>query len=328
MSLPFISIIIPVHNGSDSLGSCLESISKSTYVNFECIVVDDHSTDNTARTAQSYDAIVICLERQRGAAHARNRGAEVARGDILLFVDADVEMYSDSLDRVAKGFNEHLEISALFGSYDDQPGKLNFISQYKNLFHHYIHQNAAEDASTFWTGCGAVKRDAFYNVGKFNEQTRMMEDIELGYKLKANGYRILLMKELTVKHWKHYSFLGLLKSEIFDRAIPWTVLMLDNREYTSDLNLKINDKVSALISILLAACAVLTTQSAMFIKGFPFLLGIYFLLNYRLYGFFIRKRGYGFALGVIPFHLLYYLYSTVGFVLGTCKYVLDKYNGR
>ncbi len=324
MANSFISIIIPVYNGSNTIGQCLRAIFESSYPNFECIVVDDHSSDNTLEIAESSGAKIIKLHKQKGAAYSRNRGAEAAQGDILLFIDADVEIYPDSLKKVVKAFSENPDISGLFGSYDDEPGSSNFFSQYKNLFHHYIHQTARRDASTFWTGFGAVKKDVFFDVGKFDEKCRMMEDIELGYKLKAKRYKIRLFKELVVKHLKHYSFLIMLKSDFFDRAIPWTLLMLRNRQFTSDLNLKRGYKLSALVVVLLIACIFLMLQSAWFMFAIPILFSIYLLLNYDFYKFFSKKKGLAFALKVVPFHALYYLYSTLGFLMGSCKYYLSK----
>lgn len=324
MSNTFISIIIPVYNGAKTLGFCLESVFKSSYPKFECIVVDDHSNDYSLEIAEGFDTKIIKLDKQQGAAYARNQGAEAAEGDILLFVDADVTIYPDSIDKVIKAFENHPEISALFGSYDDQPGSSNFLSQYRNLFHHYIHQTSLEDASTFWTGCGAIKREIFFKVGKFNESRRMMEDIELGYKLKSKNYRILLTKNLTVKHLKHYSFLNLLKSDLFDRAIPWTVLMLSNKQYTRDLNLKPAYKLSAMSLILLIICGLLSIKSVWFMLGIPILLFFFFLMNSDFYNFFLKKKGPLFVLNVIPLHFLYYLYSSLGFIIGYYKYYFKK----
>lgn len=316
----FISVIIPVYNGSKTLGRCLESIFKSSYPKFECIIVDDHSTDNTVSVAESFDTKVISLERKKGAAHARNRGAEASQGDMLLFIDADVEVYADNFEKVVKTFSENPEISALFGSYDDHPGSLNFFSQYKNLFHHYIHQTSLNEASTFWSAFGAIKKDVFFEIGEYNEDTRMMEDIELGYKLKTKGYKIRLDKDIRVKHLKHFSFSHLLKSDLFDRAVPWTVLMWKYRKFTDDLNLKFRHKLSAIILILLIVSVLMTFQSAWFLLGVPFLLFLYFLMNHDIYAFFLKKRGFLFFLKVIPLHFLYYLYSLLGFIIGTVRY--------
>lgn len=320
----FISIIIPVYNGGKTIGRCLESIFKSKYPSYECVVVDDCSNDDTLRIVQSFNARIIQLDGHRGASYARNRGAEAARGDIILFIDADVTIYPDCLDKVAGLFEENPDISALFGTYDDQPDGVNFLSQYKNLFHHFIHQTSREDASTFWTACGAIKKDVFFEVGKFNEKTRMMEDIELGYKLKANNHKIHLDKGLFVKHLKRYSFSYLLKSDLFDRAIPWTILILNNKQTANDLNLKTSHKLSALVVIFLIASILIAPVSIWFAFIIPVLLTGFFLMNYEFYEFYLRKRGSIFTLQVIPFHILYYLYGTLGFIIGHFKYYLNK----
>ncbi|HDH53737.1 MAG TPA: glycosyltransferase [Nitrospirae bacterium] len=320
----FISIIIPVYNGGKTIGRCLESIFKSTYPSYECVVVDDRSNDDTHRIIQSFDARIIQLDGQRGAAYARNRGAEAARGDILLFIDADVTIYPDCLDKVARLFEANPGISALFGTYDDQPDGPNFLSQYKNLFHHFVHQTSGEDASTFWTACGAIKKDVFFEVGEFNEETRMMEDIELGYKLKAKNHKIRLDKGLVVKHLKRYSFSCLLKSDLFDRAIPWTILILNNKQVANDLNLKTTHKLSALVVIFLVASVFIAPVSMWFVLIIPVLLTVFFLINHEFYGFYFRKRGSMFTLKVIPLHILYYLYGTLGFMIGHYKYYLNK----
>lgn len=323
-SAHFISIIIPVCNGGKTIGRCLESIFKSTYPSYECIVVDDHSNDDTLKIVEPFNARIIKLDGHKGAAYARNRGAEAARGDIILFIDADVMIYPDCLDRVVGLFEENPGISALFGNYDDQPDGSNFLSQYKNLFHHYIHQTSREDASTFWTACGAIKKDVFFEVGEFNEKTRMMEDIELGYKLKAKNYKIHLDKQLFVKHLKRYSFSYLLKSDLFDRAIPWTMLILNNKQTADDLNLKTPHKLSALVVLFLIVSIFIAPVSRWFAYIVPVLLIVFFLMNYKFYEFYLRKRGSMFMLKVIPFHILYYLYGTLGFVIGHYRYYLNK----
>ncbi len=324
MTNQFISIIIPVYNGGRTIGRCLESIFKSSFPSFECIVVDDRSNDDTLRIAQSFDAKIIHLDGHRGAAYARNRGVEAARGNILLFIDADVTIYPDTLDKVNRHFEDNQEISALFGTYDDQPDSSNFLSQYKNLFHHYIHQTSREEASTFWTACGAVKKEAFFEIGMFNESCRMMEDIELGYRLQAENHKILLDKGLIVKHLKQYSFSYLLKSDLFDRAIPWTVLILSNKQSANDLNLKPEHKLSAVVVILLIASVFVAAMSIWFVLIIPVLLAMFFMMNHEFYSFYLKKRGPMFTLKVIPFHFLYYLYGTLGFIIGHYKYYLQK----
>jgi len=320
MRQAFVSIVIPVYNGSRTIECCLDSVFKTTYPFYECIVVDDNSSDETPDIAESFDVKLIRLQGRKGAAHARNLGTEAAWGDILMFLDSDVMLYPDSLDKVVRAFEDHPKISALFGSYDDEPGCSNFFSQYKNLFHHYIHQNSREEASTFWTGCGAVKKEPYFKVGRFNENVRMMEDIDLGYRLKAANYRILLVKNLVVKHLKHYTLFTLLKSDFCDRAIPWTYLMFVHNRFTRDLNLKLREKVSTILSFLIVITICMGTISQWFILGSLLIFSLFLVLNYRLYSFFLNKRGLLFALKALPIHLLYYIYSAIGFIVASLQY--------
>ena len=324
MSSSLISIIIPVYNGENTIGHCLDSIFQSIYKDFECIVIDDHSSDNTLDIVKGYNAKLVQSDKQQGASYARNQGAETAKGDILLFIDSDVTIYPDTLGKVIDAFDGNPQISALFGSYDDNPWHTNFLSQYRNLFHHFIHQTSHENASTFWTGFGAVKKDTFFKAGKFDENCRMMEDIELGYKLKAQNCDILLVKDIVVKHYKCYTFFSLLKSDFFDRAIPWTVLMLKNKENTSDLNFKISHKLSAAVVMVLLLFILISIINFWAIPAVLVLLLLYLALNLDVYQFYFQKRGLLFSLKVIPLHILYYVYSSIGFVAGTLKYYIDN----
>jgi glycosyltransferase involved in cell wall biosynthesis len=321
----FISIIIPVYNGEKTIGRCLKSISNSSYPHFECIVVDDCSSDRTVEIARTFDVNLIEMSLKKNAAQARNVGAKAAKGEVLLFMDSDVEIFPNSLSDIAEVFQKKAEITALFGSYDDEPGESDFFSQYRNLLHHYIHQTSRADAGTFWTAFGAVKRDAFLDVGGFNEGVRMMEDIDLGYRMSDRGHKIRLEKDLKVKHLKAFSLSKMVKADIFDRAVPWTSLMLERKRFTGDLNLKPRHRLSAITLIFLIISIFLGLFNVRIFIAAPILMGIYLFLNADFYRFFMKKRGFLFALKVIPFHALYYLYSMFGLLIGICLHLLRKY---
>jgi glycosyltransferase involved in cell wall biosynthesis len=313
-----VSVIIPVYNGGSTLGQCLESLFRSSYPHFECIVVDDHSDDNSAAIAESFDTKIIRLERQRGAAYARNRGAETARGDILLFVDSDVTVYPDSLDKVVNALEKHPEISALFGSYDDRPAGQNFFSQYKNMFHHYVHQISQENASTFWCGGGAIRREIFNEVGGFDERrysNASIEDIELGFRLKSMGHNILLFKDFQVKHLKRWTFISMLRADIFYRAVPWSKVILENHNMVSDLNLQTTDRISGGLVCLVAGMLPFLPVYPSLLYSMFVLLAVFVALNNKFYRFFLEKKGMAFVVPVFVMHLFYYLYSSVTFAL-------------
>lgn len=321
-----ISVIIPVYNNAEQLEKCLSALQKSSDGKTEIIVVDDFSTDDSVKIAEKFNAEVYRLEKNSGPAAARNRGAEKASGDILFFVDSDVVAENDSIDKIRRVFAANESIAAAFGSYDDQPAEKNFLSQYRNLLHHYFHQENDRQAETFWAGCGAISRSVFLSVGGFNAKhfsRPQIEDIELGYRLRENGHRILIVKDLQVKHLKKWTFGEMLKTDIFDRALPWTRLLLENPQRVRDLNINNSQKISAVLTWIL-----LISLFASFF--YPLLLAITFLsfavlliINRRLFGFFLRKKGFVFTFQAVFFQILYYLYSSSAYAFARAAYLFS-----
>jgi glycosyltransferase involved in cell wall biosynthesis len=315
---PYITIIIPVYNGAHFLPTCLDAITSSTYRSFEIIAVDDCSTDASAEICKSYGARVLSTTKQSGPGAARNLAAESANGEILFFVDADVVVQPETIALVADRFEKQPQISALFGSYDDEPAEKNFLSQYKNLQHHFVHQNSSSEASTFWAGLGAIRRDVFLKFGGFDCKkfgAPMIEDIDLGFRLKKAGNHILLDPTIQAKHLKKWKVVGHLRTEILCRALPWSRLILEEEGMINDMNLKTQDRLSAVllaISLLLLPFAI--WKPAVFFVLAACLIAIV-ILNRQILTFYARKRGVLFALMTVPWQLLYFFYSGVVFVL-------------
>ena len=253
-------MIVPVRNGSKHLARCLEALGRSEYGQFEVIVVDDCSTDNTPQIAERYTARCLRTPRTLGPGGARNLGAQHAGGEILVFVDSDVVMPPGALNLIAEDFRRDPELAAVFGSYDDTPPWTTFISQYKNLMHHYVHQASSESAATFWAGCGAVRKTVFEEFSGFDAATYTVpsiEDIALGLEMVRRDAKSRLDKRLAVKHLKRWTVRNLLRADIFYRAIPWTRLILNTRHLPRDLNLTYASRASSLLVGLLAVGCVL-----------------------------------------------------------------------
>jgi glycosyltransferase involved in cell wall biosynthesis len=286
-------------------------------------VVADGDTDGSARLAAQRGARVFRLPTRSGPACARNRGAREARGDILFFVDADVTIPENALSQVAAAFRREPDLAALFGSYDDEPAAPNFLSQYKNLLHHYVHQTAREEAFTFWGACGAIRREVFLRLGGFDERYRRpsVEDIELGYRLTQAGQKILLFKTLQVKHWKRWGMGSLLTADFFYRALPWTELILRDRHLPNDLNLRLSGRISVLLTFGLVGTVVGAGwwPGALVVAGGLILALL--ALNAPLYRFFWHKRGLGFAVRTIPWHWFYFFYSGLAFAVSVVRYL-------
>jgi len=329
-----VSVVIPVFNGCAELEKCLAAIAVSTYPGFECIVVDDGSTTGTAeRLAVRYNARVIRRERRRGPAAARNVGARAACGDILFFTDADVMLHPDALAIAVRVLDADPGLSAVFGSYDDQPGHGSFLSQYRNLYHHWVHQTGSEDASTFWTGCGAIRQHVFAEMGGFSVDYRhpSIEDIELGARLHAAGHRIRLEKTMLGTHLKRWTFWNLMATDIFRRGVPWMVLLLRCGGRSRDLNLNLKSRIATALAGLFGLALIILPLSGHFgALGLALVLLILVLVWTQL-GFYrcaARKRSIVFALAVVPMQVLFFLGCAAAVPLGFIEYHLDNRHRR
>jgi len=315
---PTISVIVPVYNGGGNFRQCLDSLAMTDPPPQELIVVADGDTDGSWQIAEEAGARVLRLSSTQGLAKARNVGAQAAQGDILFFVDADVTVPVNAMAQIAKIFHHAPDLAAIFGSYDDAPAAPNFLSQYKNLLHHYVHQTAREDASTFWGACGAMRREVFLTLGGFDSRYRFpsIEDIELGYRAKQAGHKIQLCKTLQVKHWKRWSVFSLLKADFLYRALPRTKLIVRDRSLPNDLNLRLSSRVSTVVVYSLVGTGVATWWRPGAFVAMGVLLVFLFALNLPLYRFFWQKCGLWFTVQAIPWHWFYYFYSGLAFALG------------
>ena len=323
---PLISIIVPVHQGEQVLPRSLAAISDSDLARdaWELIVVDDASTDETPMIAAKYADCVIRLPgRPHGPAYARNRGVEVSRGAIIAFFDADVLVHPDALRRMIDVFMNEPDVSAVFGAYDTQPTARGFVSQYRNLLHHYVHARSAGDAETFWAGCGAIRRDVFLAAGMYDEWrfTRpQIEDVELGHRVRALGHRIVLRPEILCAHMKRWRLRDVIKADFNDRGVPWTRLLIQMGAMTrtTTLNLATVEKINTVLLAVAAALLVLAVviRSSAIALGAAAALAFVVLVNRPLYAFFMRERGFLFALGVIPLHMIYYLNNGLAVIYG------------
>src|SRR2546426_2153080 len=236
---PFLSVIVPAHQAAGILPMSLQALRASHLPGegWELIVVDDASTDRTALVAAEFaDTVVRLAGNPHGPAYARNRGVEASRGDVIVFVDADVCVHSDTLRQFAALFAARPAISAAFGSYDARPPGPGFVSQYRNLLHHYVHLRGAGEAETFWAGCGAIRRAVFAAVGGFDEwhyARPQIEDIELGRRLRLAGHRIVLDPDIQGTHLKRWTLRAVLTTDLAGRGVPWMWLMLQEGRSTA-----------------------------------------------------------------------------------------------
>ena len=196
--LPFLSVVIPAYNEEDYLPSCLQSIGRQDYAGgYEVIVVDNASTDDTAGIARDWGAKLV-YEGKRSPACARQKGAEVARGKIIAFIDADTQAPAHWLSTIAWRFLCNPEIVALSGPYAyGDAGKVSRMVSYAgsfisiitdHLFRKVLHKGGALWGSNF-----AVRRSALWQVGGFDTSIRFYgEEYELSLRLSKAGKAVII----------------------------------------------------------------------------------------------------------------------------------------
>lgn len=200
-----ISVIVPMYNRENTIAKTLDSIYASDYKDFEVIIVDDGSTDSSVEIAKKYPCDkIIRLSKNKGAGAARNVGAKSAEGDILLFIDSDVIIGRDTLQKIAES-----KADATVGTYSYKSVYKNPSSLYKSAFLYLSHRSIPR----FWTGCGAIKKEIFKDF-QFDESEKDNEDTELGMRLVKNGYRINVLKDVQVIHNHKYNLFSLMRNDV------------------------------------------------------------------------------------------------------------------
>lgn len=315
--VPFVSVIVPVFGAARTLEASLRSIAESAYPSFEIVAADDGSTDASRGLLESFGVRIVRLDHS-GPAAARNRAVAIARGDVLFFTDADVVIRPDTIARGVAALTADPEIAAVFGSYTAESGPGGFFTHYKNYVHHFTHQHAEPDAFTFWTGCGFVRRRVFEAHGGFDESQRFLSDVEFGYRLHGAGERIRIQKDIQVTHLKQYTFMGLVRSDFFGRAVPWSRLIMRHKTARADMNLGLRNVASVPIAFATLGGLCLWPWSGtwgMLLSAVGFL--VLAFLNARLLSFVREREGAAFALGTLLVHWIIYLLSGIGVLAAT-----------
>jgi cellulose synthase/poly-beta-1,6-N-acetylglucosamine synthase-like glycosyltransferase len=191
--LPHISIIIPAHNEEKYLLACLESMRNQDYAGtYEIIVVDNASTDNTANVALGMGAQVV-YENKRSPACARQKGLEIAKGDIVAFIDGDTQAPRYWLSTIVSCFLREPETPVISGPYAfSDAGRIVRISSYVGNFISIslddLFRKAFNKGNALWGSNFAARRSVLLEVGGFDTSIKFYgEDYELSLRLKDKG---------------------------------------------------------------------------------------------------------------------------------------------
>jgi hypothetical protein len=289
-----LSVVVPATDSPPTLGRCRAALEASTDRPDELIVVDGPAA--------------------LSAAEARNLGAERARGEVVVFVDADVEVHADALARIRGAFDADPDLTAVHGSYDDRPRARGLVSVFRNLLHHHVHQAGAGPATTFWTGLGAVRRADLLAVGGFDAARYhhpSIEDIELGHRLAASGRRLRLDPEIQGTHLKRWTLRSMLFTDFVRRGVPWVALQLRTRQVATTLNCGWRHRASA-VACALGPLAVLLGLPLVALAALASLVG----LNRAFYALLARELGVAQAGVCVGLHGLHHLVSVAAVPVG------------
>jgi glycosyltransferase involved in cell wall biosynthesis len=250
---------------------------------------------------------------------ARNLGARRADGEVLVFVDADVEVHADAFIRIRAAFDDDPELTAVFGAYDDEPAGGSLVSDFRNLLHHHVHHQGVGPATTFWTGLGAVRRDAFLSAGGFDETVAWIRDIEFGMRLSRDGGVIVLDPSIQGKHLKRWTLTSMLETDLFRRGVPWLRLILEGRADSAALNLSWRHRIGAGASVVLV-----TALARRNLRLAATALAVLPLVDGDFYALLLRRGGPKMLAVGVPLHVLHRLAAVAAVPVAVTGHLLDS----
>lgn len=242
-----ISVIVPAYNVEETLSTLLDSLSNQSCRDFELVIVDDCSKDNTCQVAESYNCTLVRLPRNRGPATCRNIGVKKAEGDILLFTDSDCRVEYNWIERIEERFLQN-DIDAVMGKVvlmpstllGDSISALGFPAGGATGFDKIWKVDSKGFTNSLSTCNCAIRKNAFEEIGGFNESFPFPggEDSLLAYNLRKLNYRIKYCPDIMVYHAARDSFRDFLKWQ-FRRGISSFIFSTKVAQKSNFLSLRI-----------------------------------------------------------------------------------------
>ncbi len=197
-----VSVVVPVHNGAHHIGACLKALAHQTVPKdtYEVVVVDDGSTDDTTGVLRCYP-VQLLSQRRQGAAAARNQGLVSARGDLVLFTDADCEPAPDWIERMCAPFDDS-QVTGVKGVYRTRQKKLvaRFVqAEYEDKYRRLAQEQTIDFVDTYSAG---YRREIVHQAGGFDTSfpVASVEDQELSFRLAKAGHKLVFQPAAMVYH--------------------------------------------------------------------------------------------------------------------------------
>lgn len=323
-----VAVVIPVYNDEKTLSKCLEALAPSrANPNWEFIVVDDNSSDDSARVASEAEFKVIRLERNQGVSAARNAGARNTNSDILIFVDADIVPEPGCLEAMVEILENRREIHAV-GAY---PLPVNLSPEWSSHFvglrsawgYHWNEGERERKFSSIQSECGAIRREIFHLLGGFSERYEGvgMEEFHMAHEIEDQGLGHLLIKSAAYRH--HYKPLFPRSRALIDRTARWVPLLRKRKKFES--NGAVGTATAALSCVLTYLWIVLGILSPVAICLLFFSAAIFIgqlMLEARFLAFVRKMNGWWMMLYSVGALQILHLSIGLGFMIGVFKMLI------
>jgi glycosyltransferase involved in cell wall biosynthesis len=220
-----ISIVIPCYNQAHFLSEAIESVLAQTYSNFEIVVVDDGSVDNTSEVAVHYSGVRLIRQKNQGSGAARNKGFQLCKGKYIVFLDSDDRLLPKALEISLKFLENHPECAFSYGhvkliTSDGSPLPIPPQSciekdhYYKLLQHNYIWNPSVQ----------MFRRDILKSVGGFDASLRRAQDFELNLRI-TKKYPIICIDKAIAEYRYHEQNI----SQNYGRQLKFTALVMQKQ---------------------------------------------------------------------------------------------------
>ena len=324
----FISVIIPNYNGSATIGKCLEAAFESSYGNFEIVVADDCSSDNSAEIIKQFPCRLVELKTHGGAAKARNAGALHSRGEVFFFIDADCLLSVDTLSLANRAITKAGTDTVIGGTYTSIPYDKDFFSTFQSVFIHYSEIKNTVRPDYIATHAMVISAETFRKSGGFNEDfLPVLEDVEFSHRLKRGGFRLVMDPGITVSHIFNFT----LKRSVLNayrKARYWTIYSIVNGDMLTDSGTASTElKINGIVYWACQLCSLffVLTGAAAWLFLLAAFVGLNIFVSRGLLAEFYKTGRGQFALCATLYYLLLYPAPVwAGTVAGLTAYVRQR----
>lgn len=321
-----LSVIIPNHNGSAFVETCLKALYSARHQPFEVIVVDDCSTDNSVEMTGRFPCCLIRLEQQGGASRARNIGAKQSLGDALFFIDVDCVVQDDTILHAINAYDRNRAL-VIGGSYTPIAFDDTFFSTFQSIFINYSELRKIEP-DYIAAHAMVIDKDIFEKSGGFPEDfSPIIEDVEFSHRLKRSGHRLIMDRAILVRHIFNYDLRRSL-SNAFRKSKYWLVYSMGNRDLTADsgtasMQLKFTVLCSCLIWFLFL-CLIIS-PGLFFLAAMTIVFTIDLAVSRSLIKAFFREKGLAFGIrATLYYSLIFPLAVAAGGASGMAYYLQSQ----